>query len=91
MLNESLLIFFPTINDLNVLLNVIFDHFKQVDEFDTLDIIDLIREKPWLFDINGEVRHHHIHVSLESEKEDVIQYCTKHGLNRVKEKILNLE
>jgi spore coat polysaccharide biosynthesis protein SpsF len=51
--------------------------------FGLSDIFRLMEQKPWLREINQQSQHKKIHTSLESELNEVIEYCEKQDLKRV--------
>ncbi len=57
--------------------------------FGLREIFKLLDQKPWLRKINEQSQHKKLHSSLESELNEVVDYCEKQDLNRARSFIVN--
>lgn len=72
-----------------IFLCCVFDSLYKEDPLFTLDkIIALIKEKPWLLNINANVKQKQVHADLESEIDELMEYAKKQDLLRALE-VLN--
>ncbi len=58
--------------------------YDDKQQFRIKDIITLFNQKPWLLNINAKVKQKEAHKDVQSEIEEVIKYCYRQDLHRVK-------
>jgi spore coat polysaccharide biosynthesis protein SpsF len=63
--------------------------YSKNQSFGLREILTLLEHKPWLRKINEKSQHKKIHSSLESELNEVIEYCEKQDLKRARSFIVN--
>jgi spore coat polysaccharide biosynthesis protein SpsF len=63
--------------------------YSKNQSFGLREILTLLEHKPWLRKINEKSQHKKIHSSLESEINEVVDYCEKQDLNRARSFIVN--
>lgn len=63
--------------------------YPKNQSFGLREICTLLEQKPWLRKINQKSQHKKIHSSLESELNEVIDYCEKQDLKRARSFINN--
>ncbi len=63
--------------------------YSKNQSFGLREIFTLMEQKPWLRKINEKSQHKKIHSSLESELNEVIDYCEEQDLKRARSFISN--
>lgn len=74
-----------------IFLCCVFDHLYEKDiYFGLTEILKLVKEKPWLTQINARVTQKKIFKNLKEELDEAIRYCELRSMSRVK-KILETQ
>ena len=60
------------------------DLYTKNPSFGLREIFSLMEQKPWLREINQQSQQKKIHSSLESELNEVVEYCEKQDLERAR-------